>query len=188
LGCVVQAYRKDSYADLRDLVAWSKGALQIPLQIRLVKGAYWDYETVVAKAEGWPVPVFEEKAQTDANYERCVRHLIDNAGAVRRPSDPANPGPFDNEPPAELRRITPRARLVAAVGATPGELGFDAPVLIGGKPVRTREEIVSVDPGAYSTVVARSGRAGSAEVEAAVAAASAAGREWRALGFAGRAA
>src|SRR5207237_7444728 len=55
----------------------------IPLQIRLVKGAYWDYETVVAKAEGWPVPVFEEKAQTDANYERCVRHLVDNAGAVR---------------------------------------------------------------------------------------------------------
>src|SRR2546421_842 len=83
LGCVVQAYRKDSYADLRDLVAWSKGALQIPLQIRLVKGAYWDYETVVARAEGWPVPVFEEKAQTDANYERCARPLIDNAGAVR---------------------------------------------------------------------------------------------------------
>ena len=27
LGCVVQAYRRDSYADLRDLVAWSKGAL-----------------------------------------------------------------------------------------------------------------------------------------------------------------
>src|SRR5581483_811043 len=83
LGCVVQAYRKDSFADLRDLVAWSKGALRIPLQIRLVKGAYWDYETVVAKAEGWPVPVFEEKAQTDANYERCIRHLVDNAGAVR---------------------------------------------------------------------------------------------------------
>ena len=83
LGCVVQAYRKDSYADLRDLVAWSKGALAVPLQIRLVKGAYWDYETVVARAEGWPVPVFEEKRQTDANYERCVRHLIENAGAVR---------------------------------------------------------------------------------------------------------
>src|SRR5438270_652839 len=83
LGCGVQAYRKDSYADLRDLVAWSKSALRIPLQIRLVKGAYWDYETVVAKAEGWPVPVFEEKAQTDANYERCARHLIENAGAVR---------------------------------------------------------------------------------------------------------
>ncbi len=40
---------------------------------------------------------------------------------VRPPTDPSNPGPFDNEPPAELRRITPRARLVAAVGATPGQ-------------------------------------------------------------------
>ncbi|HZA77113.1 MAG TPA: proline dehydrogenase family protein, partial [Acidimicrobiales bacterium] len=107
---------------------------------------------------------------------------------VRPPTDPSNPAPFENEPPAELRRITPRARLAAAVGATPGLLGFEAPVLIGGKPVRTREEIVSVDPGAYATVVARSGRAGSPEIEAAVGAASAAGREWRALGFAGRAA
>src|SRR5581483_675599 len=106
----------------------------------------------------------------------------------RPPTDPANPGPFDNEPPAELRRITPRARLVAAVGATPGRLGFEAPVLIEGRPVRTREEIVSVDPGDYATVVCRSGRAGSAEVEAAVGAAAAAGREWRVRGFAGRAA
>src|SRR5688572_31590911 len=89
--------------------------------------------------------------------------------ARRPPTDPSNPGPFDNEPPAELRRITPRARLVAAVGATPARLGFEAPVLIGGKPVRTREEIVSVDPGAYGTVVARSGRAGRAEADAAVA-------------------
>ncbi|MGH9009045.1 MAG: proline dehydrogenase family protein, partial [Acidimicrobiia bacterium] len=83
LGCVVQAYRKDSYADLRDLVAWSRRTLRTPLQIRLVKGAYWDYETVVAGAEGWPVPVFEHKAETDANYERCARYLVEHAGAVR---------------------------------------------------------------------------------------------------------
>lgn len=83
LGCVVQAYRKDSYADLRDLVAWSKNSLATPLQIRLVKGAYWDHETVVAEAAGWPVPVFADKGQTDANYERCSRFLLDNAGAVR---------------------------------------------------------------------------------------------------------
>src|SRR5262249_47427052 len=36
LGCVVQAYRKDSYNDLRDLVAWSRQNLSVPLQIRLV--------------------------------------------------------------------------------------------------------------------------------------------------------
>ena len=37
----------------------------------------------MAAAEGWPVPVFEEKAQTDANFERCVRLLHDHHGVVR---------------------------------------------------------------------------------------------------------
>src|SRR5439155_1390130 len=83
LGCVLQAYRKDAYADLRRLVDWSRDTLHLPLQIRLVKGAYWDSETVVAHAEGWPVPVFETKTETDASYERCVRYLVDHAGQVR---------------------------------------------------------------------------------------------------------
>jgi len=83
LGCVVQAYRKDAYADLRRLVDWSRDTLRLPLQIRLVKGAYWDSETIVAHAEGWPVPVFETKAETDASYERCARYLVDHAGQVR---------------------------------------------------------------------------------------------------------
>jgi RHH-type proline utilization regulon transcriptional repressor/proline dehydrogenase/delta 1-pyrroline-5-carboxylate dehydrogenase len=83
LGCVVQAYRRDSYADLRDLVAWSRDALATPLYVRLVKGAYWDQETVVASAEGWPSPVFAHKAETDANYERCTRYLVAHAGSVR---------------------------------------------------------------------------------------------------------
>src|SRR5205823_8617247 len=83
LGCVVQAYRKDAYADLRRLVDWSRDTLHLPLQGRLVKGAYWDSETIVARAEGWPVPVFQPKAETDASYERCARYLVDHAGEVR---------------------------------------------------------------------------------------------------------
>jgi RHH-type proline utilization regulon transcriptional repressor/proline dehydrogenase/delta 1-pyrroline-5-carboxylate dehydrogenase len=83
LGCVVQAYRKDAFADLRDLVSWSQDALDLPLQVRLVKGAYWDQERIVAGAAGWPVPVLEDKAETDANYERCIRFLVDHAGTVR---------------------------------------------------------------------------------------------------------
>ena len=83
LGAVVQAYRRDAFADLGELIAWSRGTLRVPLVVRLVKGAYWDFETVVARAQGWPVPVFEEKAATDASYERCVRHLVEHAGAVR---------------------------------------------------------------------------------------------------------
>ena len=83
LGCVVQAYRRDAYDDLRGVVEWSRDALARPLQVRLVKGAYWDQERIVARAAGWPVPVFEHKDETDANYERCTQFLIEHAGAVR---------------------------------------------------------------------------------------------------------
>jgi RHH-type proline utilization regulon transcriptional repressor/proline dehydrogenase/delta 1-pyrroline-5-carboxylate dehydrogenase len=83
LGCVIQAYRKDSWTDLQDVVAWSERTLRLPLAVRLVKGAYWDQETLVARAAGWPVPVFERKAETDASYERSVRHLVVHAGRVR---------------------------------------------------------------------------------------------------------
>ncbi|HEY8526596.1 MAG TPA: proline dehydrogenase family protein [Acidimicrobiales bacterium] len=81
-GVVIQAYLRDSYDDLADIIAWSAGRPQ-PLTVRLVKGAYWDAETVHARAEGWPVPVFERKAETDANFERCVRLLHDHHGEVR---------------------------------------------------------------------------------------------------------
>ena len=53
------------------------------MTVRLVKGAYWDTETVVSRAEGWPVPVYERKAETDASFERCVRLLHDHRDEVR---------------------------------------------------------------------------------------------------------
>jgi len=81
-GVVVQAYLKDSLEDLADLVALSASRPR-PLTVRLVKGAYWDTETVVARAEGWPVPVFEHKDQTDVSYERGTRLLHDHHGEVR---------------------------------------------------------------------------------------------------------
>ncbi|HZA00441.1 MAG TPA: proline dehydrogenase family protein [Acidimicrobiales bacterium] len=81
-GIVVQAYLRDSRDDLADLVAWSARRPE-PITVRLVKGAYWDAEVVQARAAGWPVPTFDDKAETDANYERCVRLLHDHHGEVR---------------------------------------------------------------------------------------------------------
>jgi RHH-type proline utilization regulon transcriptional repressor/proline dehydrogenase/delta 1-pyrroline-5-carboxylate dehydrogenase len=81
-GIVIQAYLRESQADLVELVEWAPGH-QPPLSVRLVKGAYWDSETVVARAHGWPVPVYERKAETDANYERCTRFLLEHRDAVR---------------------------------------------------------------------------------------------------------
>lgn len=48
-----------------------------PLTIRLVKGAYWDHELVQAAQHGWSSPVFERKADTDLNFERLTRRLLD---------------------------------------------------------------------------------------------------------------
>src|SRR5262249_39497615 len=83
LGCVIQAYRRDAPADLEAMTGWARATLRRPLAVRLVKGAYWDSEVVAARGEGWPVPVFERKAETDANYERCTRYLIEQAGTLR---------------------------------------------------------------------------------------------------------
>jgi RHH-type proline utilization regulon transcriptional repressor/proline dehydrogenase/delta 1-pyrroline-5-carboxylate dehydrogenase len=81
-GAVIQAYLKDSRDDLADLISFSASRPR-PLTVRLVKGAYWDTETVLSSAEGWPVPVYERKEETDANYERCTRLLHDHHGEVR---------------------------------------------------------------------------------------------------------
>ncbi|HVE94054.1 MAG TPA: proline dehydrogenase family protein [Acidimicrobiales bacterium] len=81
-GVVVQAYLRDSAADLDALCSWAKGRPR-PIGIRLVKGAYWDAETIVAEAEGWDAPVYLNKVDTDANYERCVAILHDAHGSVR---------------------------------------------------------------------------------------------------------
>src|SRR5687768_2444934 len=81
-GVVIQAYLRDARDDLADLIAWSAARAR-PITIRLVKGAYWDAETVHARASGWTPPVFQEKDETDASYERCVRLLHDHHGEVR---------------------------------------------------------------------------------------------------------
>ena len=85
LGCVVQAYRRDAADDLAALIRWSADSLATPLQIRLVKGAYWDAETIAARAHGWDNPLFEVKSASDANYELCAAELAAGAaaGAVR---------------------------------------------------------------------------------------------------------
>jgi RHH-type transcriptional regulator, proline utilization regulon repressor / proline dehydrogenase / delta 1-pyrroline-5-carboxylate dehydrogenase len=82
VGIVIQAYLKDARSDLADLIAWASGRATPPT-VRLVKGAYWDAETVVAAANGWDSPTFEHKDQTDASFERCARLLLDHHGEVR---------------------------------------------------------------------------------------------------------
>ena len=75
-GLVIQAYLRDSPDDIERLIAWAK-ARSRRITIRLVKGAYWDYETVMARQRGWPIPVYLKKPQSDANYERLARRMLE---------------------------------------------------------------------------------------------------------------
>lgn len=76
-GIVVQAYLKESAQDLQNLLAWARHR-GTPVNLRLVKGAYWDYENIQAEYRNWPVPVFQQKWQSDDNYERLTRMLLEN--------------------------------------------------------------------------------------------------------------
>jgi RHH-type proline utilization regulon transcriptional repressor/proline dehydrogenase/delta 1-pyrroline-5-carboxylate dehydrogenase len=80
-GIAVQAYLREAPDDLRQLTDWAERR-GVPVQIRLVRGAYWDFETVIAAQHGWPVPVWEGKTLTDACYEACLVQLFDHSDAV----------------------------------------------------------------------------------------------------------
>ena len=77
IGVTLQAYLRDSLQDLQDLIAWAKQRAY-PVTVRLVKGAYWDQETINAIQKDWKQPVYNDKAATDANYERLTQLLLEN--------------------------------------------------------------------------------------------------------------
>jgi RHH-type proline utilization regulon transcriptional repressor/proline dehydrogenase/delta 1-pyrroline-5-carboxylate dehydrogenase len=81
-GCVIQAYLKDSFQDVQSMIQFAK-VRGTPLTVRLVKGAYWDSETIEAQQKDWTIPVYTVKAETDANYERCAEELLKNFPWIR---------------------------------------------------------------------------------------------------------
>ena len=76
LGLAVQAYQKRSRSVIAGLAALARrrGA---QIQVRLVKGAYWDGEIKRAQFAGRAdFPVFTTKAATDVHYLACAADLI----------------------------------------------------------------------------------------------------------------
>jgi RHH-type proline utilization regulon transcriptional repressor/proline dehydrogenase/delta 1-pyrroline-5-carboxylate dehydrogenase len=77
LAVVLQAYLKDTDSDLSAMIEWSRSK-GLPISIRLVKGAYWDYETVIAKQNGWDIPVYVNKPESDIAFERQATKILEN--------------------------------------------------------------------------------------------------------------
>jgi RHH-type proline utilization regulon transcriptional repressor/proline dehydrogenase/delta 1-pyrroline-5-carboxylate dehydrogenase len=80
-GIVIQAYLRDAERDLVDLINWGR-ARGTRFTVRLVKGAYWDYEKIKSGQNGWEVPVFLQKPESDASFERITRVLLENEDIV----------------------------------------------------------------------------------------------------------
>ena len=84
VGVVVQAYLRDADETLdRILSSRSVTRRRVPPTVRLVKGAYWDHENVIAAQRGWEAPVWTQKRDSDACFERLSRTLIDARARIR---------------------------------------------------------------------------------------------------------
>src|SRR5713226_3232802 len=80
-GIVIQAYLRDAEKDLVDLIDWGR-ARRTRFTVRLVKGAYWDYEKIKSTQNGWSIPVYLQKPESDVNFEALSRVLLENESIV----------------------------------------------------------------------------------------------------------
>ncbi len=76
-GLAMQAYLRSGDDDAKNVIEWSQQTGRV-VTVRLVKGAYWDYETIHAEQMGWPQPVWATKPETDACFERMTRAFIES--------------------------------------------------------------------------------------------------------------
>ena len=74
-GMAVQAYGKRA----RPVIAWANELGRV-MNVRLVKGAYWDSEIKRTQVEGLSdYPLFTRKAATDVSYLACARDMLEAA-------------------------------------------------------------------------------------------------------------
>ena len=76
-GIALQAYGKRSF----DVINWLNNLItqRANMHLRLVKGAYWDYEIKHAQVFGYEgYPVFSKKSITDIVYLACAKEILKN--------------------------------------------------------------------------------------------------------------
>ena len=82
LGFVMQAYQKRAPLVAQWLIELAKNCDR-RIMVRLVKGAYWDYEIKHAQEQGLSdYPVFTRKVHTDTCYLHCARLLLESKSNI----------------------------------------------------------------------------------------------------------
>ena len=81
IGVAVQAYGKRAFDVINHIN--QLGNKREKVGVRLVKGAYWDYEIKNAQKNGYPdYSVFTAKSLTDLNYLYCAKAMIDSSSIL----------------------------------------------------------------------------------------------------------
>jgi RHH-type transcriptional regulator, proline utilization regulon repressor / proline dehydrogenase / delta 1-pyrroline-5-carboxylate dehydrogenase len=80
-GFVVQAYLKDAVPFVAQVAALARRRGH-RIQVRLVKGAYWDAETAEAAAHDVPAPTFWNKAETDIHFQQLVLFILERSDVL----------------------------------------------------------------------------------------------------------
>jgi RHH-type transcriptional regulator, proline utilization regulon repressor / proline dehydrogenase / delta 1-pyrroline-5-carboxylate dehydrogenase len=75
-GLAVQSYLRSGTDDIERVIGWARRTGR-QVTVRLIKGAYWDYETIHAERMDWPVRVWSDKRDTDATFERMAQRIIE---------------------------------------------------------------------------------------------------------------
>lgn len=75
-GIVIQAYLRDGYKHLLEVIELAK-TRNIIMPVRLVKGAYWDAETVEGNAHNFTAPQFLNKEETDIHFRQLVYKIFE---------------------------------------------------------------------------------------------------------------
>lgn len=73
----LQMYRHDRLAFLKEQHKLAKKG-NYYLGFKLVRGAYMEKENERAKEKGYPSPICENKAATDANFDKGLAYMLDN--------------------------------------------------------------------------------------------------------------
>jgi RHH-type transcriptional regulator, proline utilization regulon repressor / proline dehydrogenase / delta 1-pyrroline-5-carboxylate dehydrogenase len=80
-GFVVQAYLRDAVPFVQQVEALARQRGH-RIQLRLVKGAYWDAETAEAAAQDVPAPTFWNKAETDIHFQQLVLYILERSDTL----------------------------------------------------------------------------------------------------------
>lgn len=81
-GIVLQAYLKDSVDHLYEILDLARER-KLPMPIRLVKGAYWDAETIETKAHNLESFQFLNKEETDLNFRQMCYLMLEESDHLR---------------------------------------------------------------------------------------------------------